>query len=118
MQTNRLIGTADSVQRCSTLVNPAALLRLRGRLRSALRFFGRWQPFRRPTNDAATGLALNAPQILADKFQVAAELAGVLHAVTPNFLDNEIVHATHRYQDDSTASTGCACMTWSNETTT
>jgi hypothetical protein len=41
-----------------------------------------------------TGFSLKAPQILADQLQVAAELAGVLHAVTPNFIDNGIIHRT------------------------
>lgn len=86
------LGSATELPHTSQ--RPAVPLRLRCCLRPALGLLGRRQQFRWPTNDLITGFSLNAPQILADQLQVAAELAGVLHAVTPNFIDNGIVHRT------------------------
>jgi hypothetical protein len=44
--------------------------------------------------DLAAGFLLDAAQVLADTFQVAAELSGVFHAVTSNFFNNGILHRT------------------------
>jgi hypothetical protein len=42
--------------------------------------------------DLATGFFLDAAQIFANPLQITAELPSVLHAVTPYFFHNGIVH--------------------------
>jgi hypothetical protein len=48
----------------------------------------------RAPDDFTTGFSLNAAQIVADAFQIAAELASMLHAIAPNFFNNGIDHRT------------------------
>jgi hypothetical protein len=52
------------------------------------------QQFRGTANDRTARLSLNATQILANAIHIAAAFLGMFHAVTPNFLNDGIIHRT------------------------